>query len=250
MRDVSVFGCGWVGKALIPALETDFNVNCLVRSNTSYISLSIKNRFLYTTSECPPNKFCHADVMIIAIPPKEYYLNTLKRLCYCILPSTHLILLSSTSVYGQIDGTVDETDTDKITSPSLMLQAEYLVRSLREDALILRLGGLMGYERIAGKYTQGRTKTHDTFVNYIHRDDVVNVITCCIQKELRGDIFNVVAPKHPKQSEIYRQNAKRFGFDKTYYKSQDITGKKVLSTKLINSLGYDFLRPDPLKFWT
>jgi nucleoside-diphosphate-sugar epimerase len=188
--------------------------------------------------------------MIVAIPPKEDYLETLKRLCHCILPSTHLILLSSTSVYGRIDGTVDETDTDKITSPSLMLQAEYLVRSLREDALILRLGGLMGYERIAGKYTQGRTKIHDTFVNYIHRDDVVNVIICCIQKELRGDTFNVVAPKHPKQSEIYRQNAKQFNFENTYYKDSKTKGKIVCSHKLIEELNYHFLKPDPFSFWS
>jgi nucleoside-diphosphate-sugar epimerase len=249
MRSISIFGCGWIGKALAHTLKDEFEINCLVKSTNSYKSLPFKNRFLLSPSNRLHHTFCNVDIIIVAIPPQKNYLNILAALCSYILPSTQLIFLSSTSVYTQTNGKVDETATDKISNPSLVLQAEYLLRTLKKDALILRLGGLMGYERIAGKYTQGQIKAYDTFVNYVYKDDVVNVIKLCIDKDLRDDTFNVVAPKHPKQSEVYRQNAKRFSFKNTYYQESKTYGKIVCSNKLTKELYYNFLRPDPLKFW-
>ncbi len=249
MKQISIFGCGWVGKALLQELKHDYEVNCLVQSQSSYDSLEGENRFLLSTNNLYDEKFYDADVMVVAIPPRGEYLETLTQLLSFLPSSTQLILLSSTSVYTQTEGMVKEGNTQKIEEPTLMLKAERLVASLRCDVVILRLGGLMGYERIAGRYTAGKTKAYDAPVNYIHRDDVVSVIKLCIEYKSRAEIFNVITPLHPKQSEIYALNAKVFGLEETYFDSNEVKGKVVSSEKLVYYFKYEFLKKDPMEFW-
>jgi len=249
MKKVSILGCGWVGKALFQTLKHEYEVNCSVKTQASYDALKGKNRFLLSVDNFYHENFYNVDVMVIAIPPRGEYLETLTKLLSFLPSTTELILLSSTSVYSQKEGIVREEDTLKIIQPTLMLQAERLVASLRSDVVILRLGGLMGYERIAGKYTAGKMKAHDAPVNYIHRDDVVAVIKLCIESDTRAEVFNVVAPLHPKQSEVYALNAKQFGWENTYFDFDELRGKVVSSEKLIAYFNYQFLKANPLHFW-
>jgi len=249
MKKISIFGCGWVGKALDKQLKQNYQVNCSVQSSNSYNALEATNKFLLTYPNLFNEKFYNVDVMIIAIPPRGAYLETLTQLLSFVLPTTQVLLLSSTSVYPQTQGIVTEKMSQETTEPTLMLQAERLVQSIRDDVVVLRLGGLMGEKRISGKQSAGKTKAHDVFVNYIHRDDVINVIEICIKKELRAELFNVVAPEHPKQSELYNQNAKAFAWEETYYASYELKGKIVSVQKLIEQLDYKFLKPNPMNFW-
>jgi len=249
MKKISIFGCGWVGKALAKQLKPNYQVNCSVQSSNSYNALKSKNKFLLTYPTLFDEKFYNVEVMLIAIPPRGEYLETLTKLLSFVLPTTQVLLLSSTSVYPQTQGIVTEEMSQETTEPTLMLQAERLIQSIRDDAVILRLGGLMGEKRIAGKQSAGKTKAHDVFVNYIHRDDVINVIELCIEKELRAEVFNVVAPEHPKQSELYTQNAKAFAWEETYYASYALKGKIVSVQKLVEQLDYKFLKPNPMNFW-
>jgi len=249
MKKVSIFGCGWVGKALLQELKHEYEVNCSVKTQASYDALEGENRFLLSADNLYDEKFYNVDVMVVAIPPRGKYLETLTQLLSFLHSNTQLILLSSTSVYSQIEGMVIEEDTQEIEEPTLMLQAELLVASLRNDVVILRLGGLMGYERIAGKYTAGKTKAHDAPVNYIHRDDVVGVIKLCIESDTRAEVFNVVTPLHPTQSEVYMQNAKDFGWEETYFDSDEVRGKVVSSQKFMDYFKYNFLKKNPMEFW-
>jgi len=217
-KTVSILGCGWVGEALKEEIESNYEVNCLSREMTIN-----KEQDKYS-----------CDTLVIAIPPRENYLEVLSLTMEQIEPLTQVIFLSSTSFY---DG------------KEMVVKGEELIQTLDENVLILRLSGLMGYNRIAGKYTAGKTKAHDVRVNYIHRDDVVQLIKLCIERELVKNTFNVTALFHPKQSEIYTKNAKNFGWENTYFESTEILGKVVSSEKLVNYLGYAFLKPNPLEFW-
>jgi nucleoside-diphosphate-sugar epimerase len=244
MQTVSIFGCGWVGKALAKELEPNYKINCLVKSQSSLKSLDFKNCYLSQNKE-----FLNCHTLVIAIPPRGDYLDTLKSLLKKTKTSTFVILLSSTSIYQQTSGTLSEESSKNIDTPNLMLQAERLVKSISKNTTILRLGGLMGYNRVAGKYTQGSTKANDRYVNYIHRDDVVDIIKLIIAKKIESKTYNVVAPLHPKESQIYAKNAKKFNLQATNYKSSKIVGKIVSSNLLQKELNYQFLKPNPLEFW-
>jgi predicted DCC family thiol-disulfide oxidoreductase YuxK/nucleoside-diphosphate-sugar epimerase len=249
MKKVSIFGCGWVGKALLQELKATHRVNCSVQREVSFNALKAENKFLLSTNSLFDENFYDADTMVIAIPPRGEYLQTLTTILSYVSSSTQLILLSSTSVYTQTKGVVKEEATQNIQEPTLMLQAERLVRTIRDDVVVLRLGGLMGYDRVAGKYTAGKTKAYDALVNYIYRDDVVAVIKLCMEHNTRAEVFNVVAPLHPKQSEVYAQNAEDFGWEESCFDSHEVRGKVVSSEKLVAYFDYLFLEKNPMEFW-
>lgn len=241
-RKVSILGCGWVGKALALELENTYTIMASVQSQSSFDALKVKRRvILNQKNNFNSPSFYKTNTLIIAIPPRGAYLENLITIISHIQEPTQLILLSSTSVYTQTEGVITEEDTQNITTPSLMLQAEEELQALYPSLLILRLGGLMGYNRIAGKYTDGKTLVHNAYVNYVHRDDVVAVIKKCIEKDIRATTYNVVAPIGATKKEIYDYNSKRYGFKKTNFKSNDIKGKQVSSKKLQKELNYTFL---------
>ncbi len=137
----------------------------------------------------------------------------------------------------------------EVSEISLMLEAERVFIKLRPSTLILRLGGLMGYDRVAGKYSAGKSFDYDVYVNYIHRDDVVNIIELMIEKNIQAECFNLVAPVHCARSDVYHHNAEDFGFEKSTFDSLELQGKKVSSSKLLARLGYQFIYENPLDFW-
>ncbi|HIP51222.1 MAG TPA: hypothetical protein EYG94_03955 [Campylobacterales bacterium] len=217
-KTISILGCGWVGQALKEKLEPTHTVHCLSRNMEENLKTK---KYVCST-------------LLIAIPPRENYLEVLTQTIEKINPSTQVIFLSSTSFYAEKE---------------LVVQGENLIKKLHKEVLILRLSGLMGYDRIAGKYTAGKTKAHDALVNYVHRDDVVEIIGLCIAREVKAETFDVTAPLHPKLSEVYAQNSKQFGWEDTYFESDEVMGRVISSDRLVEYLGYEFLKPKPLGFW-
>jgi len=219
MPTVSILGCGWIGQTLAETIDTSkYKVHCLSRNSEENIK---EDRYS-----------CNS--LVIAIPPRDNYLEVLTQTLEQTHPDTQIILLSSISFY---DG------------KPLVIEAEALVQSLYEEAVVLRLGGLMGYDRIAGKYTAGTVLTSDSRTNYVHRDDVVSILNNIIRQNIRDEVFDVVAPVQSTKKEIFTQNAKQFGFKETEFLNGDTAGKKLAPTKLCEMLEYVFVKEDVRRFW-
>ena len=222
LKKVSILGCGWVGNALKASLELKGDtVHCLSRD----IKLNTLTHFY------------DVDVLIIAIPPStQEYLEVLEESVYYLKKENHtqVIFLSSISFY---DG------------KQAVIEAEERMQELLDDVVILRLGGLMGYDRIAGKYTAGKALTSDSRTNYVHRDDVVGIIDSMIAHDVRAEVFDVVAPIQSSKKDIFMLNAKKFGFEKTEFLNGDKVGKTLSPNKLIDTLNYSFKKPDVREFW-
>ena len=221
-KKIAILGCGWVGMALKEKLEAlGDEVNCLCR-DVNMDSLV---------------GFYACDVLLIAIPPSDEYLDVIEDVYFSLSLNealeTQVILLSSISFY----------DDKKI-----IVEAEELAKIKDPDTVILRLGGLMGYDRVAGKYSIGKTM-EDKPTNYVHRDDVVGIIERLIERGIKNKIFNVVAPKQSTRKEIFTQNAKQFNFGETKF-SENISPNKELSSDILcEVLGYEFKKKDVLEFW-
>lgn len=152
--------------------------------------------------------------------------------------------MSSISVYREFDKEIDENIS--ITKIGLQKEVEDLLLSLRERVVVLRLGGLMGDDRISGKWKSVSTFS-DGEVNYIHRDDVINITKNILQKDVQNGIYNLVAPKHPLRSQVHKTNSEKFGFELGSFEGK--TSRVVNSEAIVKKLGYSFLYPDPLEFW-
>ncbi len=238
---VSILGCGWLGFALAKKLSKDYQVFCSVSSDKSIKNLTHQNKtILNEDNGYIDANFYQTDRLIIAIPPRGNYLSCLDMISQQIKPNTQVILLSSISVYGQTSGIVTEKMCRAIDSGAIMIEGEKLLQQSIPSLLILRLGGLMGYDRIAGKYSAGKTMSKNSFINYVHRDDVVDVLKQCIEQNITHDIFNVVAPFHSSRKEVYDYHASKYGFEKTFFVDETLGGKKVSSQKLQKQLGFKF----------
>lgn len=218
MKKVSILGCGWIGRALEALLCTEYEVHCLSRD---IVANDMKGHY-------------RCDTLVIAIPPRDNCLEVLRKTLCRLGGSTQVILLSSISFYD-----------DK----PLVVEAETLVAKMHKGSVVLRLGGLMGYDRIAGKYTAGRVLHADSGTNYVHRDDVLGIIERIIILNITDDVFDVVAPLQSTKKEIFSQNAQKFGFKSTEFLENKTRGKVLTPSKLCSRLNYQFLKEDVQEFW-
>ena len=223
---IGIIGCGWLGKPLAKHLSLEHQVSCFSRQNT-------------------PDEFWDNELFIIAISTKDNYLQSIMTFLSLINPKASIILMSSTSVYKEYDEEVNEQSP--ISQTSLQKEAEDLVIKTRKQALILRLGGLMGEDRIAGRWKSVSTFT-DSPVNYIHQQDILHIVSKLIDKEIREGIFNLVAPQHPLRSQVHKKNSENFGFELGSFKG--LSHRVVNPDKVIQTLKYEFIHSNPLEFWT
>jgi len=164
-------------------------------------------------------------------------INSFKR-------NTKVLFLGSTSVYPFHNQKVDEkfsSPPDRINGKAVLAAEELLKESGQPHITILRLAGLIGYERspenIRKRLKAG--KHPDALLNLVHRDDVIQVILQILQHNLWGETFNVCADYHPTRREFYQLDRKEPDT------ASDLAYKVVSNSKLKQTLNYEFLYPNP-----
>ncbi len=266
---VSIIGLGWLGLPLAKQLQ---RVGLTVKGSTTTSNKVIDlNRVgieayqlqLNPAPEGSLKDLLDTDTLIINIPPKagkfgeDFHPQQIRHLTEAIDVSDvkHIIYVSSTSVYPEWNRIVVESDVitpEQSTAPALV-QAEQLVLALapKKAVTVLRCGGLMGYDRIPGKYIAGKTvNSGDVPVNYLHQDDAVMILLALTQQRLEG-VFNAVAPEHPPRKDIYLKSCADFGYERPTFErmEQPIPYKVVSVEKLLQAIQYTFSYPDPLQFF-
>jgi len=267
MKTISILSCGWLGMPLASALVKEgYRVKGATRTPEKLSQIRAQGAEAYLVSL--PAQYANdqladlldCDLLIINISPQrpskggmsahnehmDYLVEKMRQW----QGNPQVIYVSSTSVYRNNNGEVTETSPLNSPEEDVIVYAEQLLQ--REfGAAILRCGGLMGQDRIPGKYFIGCTvDTGDIPVNFIHQADVIGLLLAMIRKGITGKIYNAVAPLHPTRREIYLANAVKFGWQPPTFREpvQPIPFKIVNSDKAISELGYRFLFPDPMQF--
>lgn len=259
---ISIFGCGWLGLPLGNHLIYKNHQVWGTTTQTSKLKLmeqmGIKPVLLKLPLENEPKNeaIYDSEVIIIAIPPRvnqfgnEHHVNQVKDVLHHInQPNAHVIYISSTSVYAN-DNT-EKTEESPVLQDNPLVLAENEIIKSGFDYTILRFGGLMGYDRFAGKYYAGKTITEDhSGVNYIHLDDAIAIITQIINQKISHQIFNICAPLHPSRKEVIENDCKKHYLPIPIFEaaSQAIHFKIINPQKWINLTDYTFLYPNPLHF--
>ncbi|MCX2745999.1 hypothetical protein OO013_19110 [Mangrovivirga sp. M17] len=265
---IAIAGCGWTGFPLgVKLTKLNFQVKGSVRHETKINNLKdsgISPYLMNLPQEVNERFFTNNDVLVISIPAGtksgkgDQYLKSLQEIIKqsrLFSPRLNkIILLSSIGIYPHQEGSWTENSSFELNSEKqkTISSAETLIQENFDNNLILRLGGLMGYDRYLAKYYLKKEilDIDPTPVNYVHRDDVIDVIVEGIQKDHRG-IYNVVAPEHPQKHEVLQNSA--------HSKSVDLppAGKKltpesrtISGEKLMNEWDFRFKHPDPNRFWS
>lgn len=268
MTRLSIIGLGWLGKPLAEHMQIlGYTVMGSTTSEEKANRLNQEgiNAVLLSLNPHPEgvrfSSLFDADILIINIPPRTrsfpdtFHPEQIKYLKALAIQGgvKKIIYVSSTSVYpdlNQIARESDELNLDTTGNRALFRAEQILSKDKEYDLTIIRFGGLLGVDRIPGRYFSGKSNVvGDSPVNYIHRDDAVRLISWVIEKDLWNQVFNGVAPMHPKRRMVYERNALDLGFPPpTSYTVQSTSWKEISADKIL-ATGFVFQMEDPLDFW-
>jgi nucleoside-diphosphate-sugar epimerase len=195
MAHVLIAGCGVVGTALGLRLVSDKHVVWGLRRDVSKLPVAFQRVEADLQLPRTLDRLPDVDVAVFSAAPNQssqeaytaLYLTGFQYLLHALRNCRRLrrvIMISSTSVYGQRDGEwVDESSETKPThfTGQTMLQSEALLRESQLPYTVLRAAGIYGPERrrLLLSIQNGKATYPKDFVQYtnrIHRDDCAGAL--------------------------------------------------------------------------
>ena len=260
VKSVSILGAGWLGWPLGEAMQADA---WHVKASSSKADKLERMRQLgwtavqidaHSAAAIPPTFW--GDVLVLCFPPgrKEgatgYAEQMEKVLQQCPDSVEKIILISSTSVYPKTNGDFEETAALSTTEDALpLIKAEEMVLGKRENALVIRMAGLMGEDRNPARFGKSKLAGNEP-VNMIHRRDAVNLVKYFITHPTFSGIFNGCASEHPLRSDFYAAGAKALGLETpVLHLSENPLLRKINNAKLLNETEFRFQFDQPCMFW-
>jgi len=251
---ISILGAGWLGLPLANHfLSLGHVVQLATRSNERLEKLSESTNaelFQFDIEDLPRvSGFLESDSLIVNITSKniEAFESFIEQVASSSIKQ--VLFISSTSVYESVNGVVTEDSNDENDMHPLYKIEQKFLSSNGFDTTILRLSGLVGYQRHPGRWFQNKAVSQpDAPTNLIHRDDCIGIIEATIQQKAWGEVFNGSATTHPSKREFYTAmralvSEEPLEFDD----SSELSYKIVSNKKVINQLAYDFIYPDLLQ---
>ena len=180
-------------------------------------------------------------------------LTTLKKFVYT----------SSTSVYGQTDGSVvketSPTEPASATSKLLVETENLLIQAAQIQkfpAVVLRVAGIYGPERghLFLQYLRSEARIAskgERIINMIHRDDVVTSIIAALKSGRPGEVYNVSDDEPVAQIHFFRWLSETLGKwmppfateEENANRKRGLTNKKISNRRLKMELGVALKHP-------
>jgi nucleoside-diphosphate-sugar epimerase len=272
---VLIVGCGYVGLPLGAELAKQGHaVFGLRRSPQAGPELNQAGIQLLTGDITQPEQLAalpgHYDWVVNCVASsgggseqyQSLYLQGTRNLITWLSPAPprKYLYTSSTSVYGQNDGSlVDETsptEPSAATSRVLVETEGELLQAARQNAfpaVILRLAGIYGPGRgyWFKQFLQGTATIEgrgDRILNMIHRDDVIGAIIAGLEHGRPGEVYNAVDDEPVLQRTFFRWLADTLGKplppsvpeDPEALRKRGLTTKRISNQRLKAKLGYLF----------
>jgi nucleoside-diphosphate-sugar epimerase len=270
MKKVSIIGLGWLGEATGMLLQAQ-GYQVLGSSTRSEKVGLLREKGLdavhFALDPDPKGidyqRLFESEILVVTLPPRsrqgdgEAYLQQLASLRDLISGTEvkQVLFISSTGIYPNENKVVPYTEeevSESTAGNTILYRAEVLMgTSSSYDLTVLRMGGLMGADRIPGTYFSGREQVvGHTRVNFIHQTDAAGMIAWVIRQGLWNQTFNGVAPEHPLRREVYQRNSSALGIPlpASFQDAADEDGGRLISSEKIVSTGFTFEYPDPLTF--
>jgi nucleoside-diphosphate-sugar epimerase len=201
---------------------------------------------------------------------REVYLKGTRNLIEWLsaAPPRKFVYTSSTSVYGQTDGSpVKETSPTEPASETARALVEtektLLAAAPKFPAVVLRVAGIYGPDRghLLQQYLRDEAKIPgkgERFLNMIHRDDLGGIIVAALKNGRPGEIYNAVDDEPVAQIHFFRWLSETLGKwmppftaeTEDAERKRGLTNKKVQNRKLKMELGYQFKHPNFRKGYT
>ncbi len=239
-----IIGCGYLGRRVADLWRSEgHDVTVLTRSIERAGQLASEGFACVVGDVLDPASLRWlpaAETVLLAVgfdragphSKRAVYVNGLQNVLTEVAPRCcRSIYVSSTSVYGQTDGSfVDEASpTEPIEeSGRICLEAEqtfwqvadrlaYVAESLRDSGgIVLRLAGIYGPGRLLTRIDQLRSGTplsgnSEAWLNLIHVDDAARVVLAAEQRGIAGATYLVCDDQPLQRRDYYAALANRAG---------------------------------------
>jgi len=191
------------------------------------------------------------------------YLNGMRHLIEWLKPQPpkKFVYTSSTSVYGQTDGSIvaetDATQPVAETAKTLLAAENVLLEAAPEvPAVILRVAGIYGPDRgyWFRRYLAGEAVIEGDgrrILNMVHVDDVAGAALNALKQGEPGQLYNVVDDEPVTQFEFFKWLSERTGRGLPPYlaegvptnRKREVTNKRISNLKLKIKLEYQLKYP-------
>lgn len=269
MKKVAIVGLGWLGMPLAMSLAakgwqvigsktTQDGVDAARMSGIESYPLRLEPELICETDDL--DALMDVDALVVTLPARrsgpgeDFYLQAMQELVDSALAHRipRILFTSSTSVYGDVQGTVKENMArNPVTASGRVLkELEDWLHNLPGTSVdILRLAGLVGPGRHPGRFFAGKMAPDgEQGVNLVHLEDVIAAITLLLQAPKGGHIYNICAPSHPARNVFYPQMARLLGMEPPKFREgpEKGRGKIIDGSRICNELGFEYQYPDPL----
>lgn len=257
---IGVLGCGWYGMALGRKLA---GMNRKVHgSTTSPVKLHLLEaagikgfliKFDVDTENFDP-EFFKCDTLIISLPPgrssavQNEYPEKIRKIAEEaeISGVKKVVMISSTSVYGDVNKEVNESAplSPETDSGKAIVKAEEILRSYKSfQTTILRFGGLIGPGRNLAKFFAGKKDIPNGLapVNLIHLEDCLQLTLHILDLDAFGYVFNACSPDHPTRKEFYTMTAQLSNMQKPEFLDELNKWKQVNGNQVTQQLNFKYL---------
>ncbi len=265
-----IVGCGYLGRRVARLwLEQGKNVSALTRGRAEELrALGIEP---ISGDVLDPACLCalpQAATVLYAVGMdrssgrtfREVYVDGLRNVLAALPPSTRFIYISSTSVYGQMNG--EEVDETSSTEPreengQVVLEAERLVRALMPDAIVLRFAGIYGPDRVirraAVEKGEPLTAGADKWLNLIHVDDGARAVLAAEERGRAGETYLIADDCPVRRRDFYAALAELLGAPPVRFEPlapdqplprREGGNRRAVNRKMKEELGVELLYPD------
>lgn len=261
-------GCGWLGQQLIqPLTQANYTLSATRRSASETDKLIEKGLI------AAPFELGHPfpdyllieplkTTAIVMLPPGRRNLNcdnwltNMKQLCNTLLKGSvsHLIFISTTSVYGEHATVITEQSPLNPQTASAKAHVElekYLFDISKTGCSVLRLAGLVGPNRHPITSLSGRQLSEPSkVVNLVHSVDVIEALLRLIELGPQPLPMHVCSIEHPQRKAYYDTCAERYELPKANFIADSDgcsadTGKAIDATETWKVLGVSPKFPSP-----
>ncbi len=262
-NSIGILGCGWLGLPLAESLiKAGHKVHGTTTSKEKLHTLNSKGikSYLVILSEDGitgnmSDFLEEVETLVVNVPPKlrganqEDYVLKMRFLHHSLNIGNikKLIFVSSTSVYGKLEGEVTEATPPRPNTASgrqLLTSESIFLEDPKLNTTIIRFGGLIGPDRHPARMLSGKKDltNGNEYINLIHQDDCIRIIKSAIEQLWSDDILNGVYPYHATKENYYVASCNKLGLQPPDYKRNEAAkGKKVVSNVLLNVKKFDFL---------
>ena len=252
MKNVSILGCGWLGRSLAVSLLDEGYV---VKGSTTreekleLLEMNHIDPFIIDISSFEEfDDFLNTDILIIAITSKD--MDGFDNLISQIQESSiqKVIFISSTSVYGRRNKVMTEED-EVLKTPLSEIENLFRENAFFETTII-RFAGLFGDERHPSNWFKNGRKIPQPkgFVNMIHKEDCIEIIREIMDQNSWNQTFNACSNHHPTRREFYTIAKLSNDLEVPEFEENEVYEWKIISSKKLQKvLGYTFIHDNLLE---